>query len=259
MPSRRTCLTLAATLALAPLALAHTDQGGPGTPNHHCQTPVEWAVHDYASPNRYRLTGVSDNNLEECVATYGGTQGGTPECRELVDRFGMGPGNPVWELLCHTDRPGNFDGDYEFALGGALLAVEDGDGATSGSIVCLGMIGHHGITIDIYDQIFGDNVAFSVGADASLPGAVLPGEPDCGDGVVQPCGSPFPGFATAPDVLYAPGAACNPDDHLVQCWDVCTVPFGPGANGTYVIWVYATTNGGPRGEPTGASLGHIVA
>jgi hypothetical protein len=250
-------ILIAASLALAPLALAHDDQGGPGTPDFTCQTPEEWQVHDYAGANGRTVADISDNNLEECGTTYGLFIAGTPECRNLEEE-GLDD-TPLYTLICETDRPADYDGDLEYAIGGALLAVESGDGETSGSIVCLGTLGHHGDTIAVDDQIFGTNVAFTVGADASL--VPVPGEPDCGDNVTRPCQPPNSGLGALVDAILAllQTGNCNPNDHLVTCIGSCAVPFGPGAEGTYVVWVHPTTAGGPGGTPTGASHGHVLA
>jgi hypothetical protein len=219
-------LLLVFLLAAAPIGLAHTDQGGPGTPDTSCQSPSEWQVHDYAPPAQFdALLGIRDGNLEECGTTYGFSRG-AQECREMEDRFGFGPGNLLWEMSCNTDEPADYDGDFEFALGGALLAVDNGDGQTFGSLVCYGTLGHHGSVITVVDKVL-NPVAFSVGADASLV-PPPPGEPDCGDGTISPCGS-------------SPGPTCNPNDHLLSCPiqrnGTCTVDFGPGADGAYYVFV----------------------
>ena len=264
MSSTSMHLIVAASLALAPFAFAHTDQFGPGTPDYTCQTPAEWQVHDYAAATNSRLvTGISDNNLEECGTTYGLFIAGAPECRELETRLGANdPGSPLhilWVLLCDTDRVADYDGDMEFAIGGALLAVNDGDGQTSGSLVCLGTVGHHGSTVSVEDQFFGTNVGFTVGADASL--LVLPGEPDCGDRVIYPCTKPNSGLGPEVDLVLnlLVNVPCNPNDHLLRCHAVCTAPFGVGANGAYYVMVHPTLDGGPGGAPTGASNGHVFA
>lgn len=229
---------LLALLAL-PLAVAHDDLLGPGTPDLSCQTPAEWRVHDYAPPAQAdTLAAVDDGNIEECGTTFGFTTG-AQECRELEDRYNLGPGDAVWELVCNTDRPLDFDGDFEFAVGGALLSVESGDGATSGSLVCYGALGHHpaGGPVRVQDNLV-NPVAFSVGADASLL-PPPPGMPDCGDGTIVPC----------------PGFGCNPDDHLHSCPiqnnGVCNVPFGPGADGAYYVFV------GRMARP--AVGGHVIS
>jgi hypothetical protein len=249
------CMFLLVGGVVLPFALAHDDQGGPGTPDFTCQTPAEWQVHDYGSGPA--LLGVSDNNLEECGTTYGLFIAGTPECRNLEEE-GL-DGTLLYTLLCQTDRPADYDGDLEFALGGALLAVESGDGATSGSIVCLGTLGHHGNTVYVDDQVFGSNVAFTVGADASIPGTVPPGEPDCGDNVTRPCEPSNSGLGPVVDAILdlLQTGNCNPDDHRVTCLGSCAVPFGPGAEGTYIVWIHPTAAGGPGGSPTGASHGHV--
>ena len=251
-------LLVAASLAMAPFAFAHSPAG---TPDFTCQTPDEWDTHDYAGANGRTVAFISDNNLEECGTTYGLFVAGTPECRRLEDQGAADPSSPLhalWLLLCQTDRPADYDGDLEFALGGALLAVESGDGQTSGSLVCLGTLGHHSNTISVDDEVFGTNVAFTVGADASLVPPV-PGEPDCGDNVTRPCEPNNSGLGPTVDAVLdlLNTGTCNPNDHRVLCVDTCAVPFGPGAEGTYVVWVHPTLNAGPGGTPTGASHGHV--
>ena len=253
-------LALVVGAAVAPLSHAHEPAG---TPDFTCQTPDEWEVHDYAAAHGWSVAGVSDNNLEECGTTYGVFVAGTPECRELETRFdAQDPSSPVhalWLLLCQTDRPADYDGDMEFAIGGAVVAVDGGDGATYGSLACLGTPAHHGNVVSVKDEVFTD-VAFTVSADASLV-PPLPGEPDCGDGVHQPCTSSAAATGLAvdaiPDLLGA--GTCNPNDRRILCLNVCTVPFGPGADGMYLVHVHPTVAAGPDGTPTGASHGHITA
>lgn len=261
MQRKLTLATLALALMAAPVTFAHTDGGGPGTPDFTCQRdPAEWQVHDYAGANGRTVTSVADYNLEECGTTYGLFIAGNPECREIEDRLGQGPGSPLWELFCNTDRPADYDGDLEHAVGGAVLASVDGDGETYGALVCLGTEGHHlpGASIYADDEVFAD-VVLRIGADASIPGTVPPGEPDCGDGANRPCGDPatWTGDATVDGLINeALNGACNPDDHQVVCLNGCAPPFGPGIDGTYTVWVGPSLNGN-HGNPTGASHGHI--
>lgn len=253
--NRALSISIVIALATVSPAVAHDP---PGTPNFSCQAIPEWLVHDYVAADGLLLQDVSDNNLQECGTTHGFFVAGNLECDELEYRLGLGPGHPAWELLCNTDRPADYDGDMEFAVGGALLAVENGDGWSRGSLVCIGTYGHHGSYVQIEDEVF-RGVLFSVGADASArpPPA---GEPDCGDGVIRACdprpdptGNPL--LDSVVDILGSAG--CNPGDHRVTCMDACYVPFGPGADGTYTVWVHPTFGGGYGGTPTGASRGHV--
>jgi hypothetical protein len=255
-------IALSLALAAAPFAIAHDPAG---TPDFTCQTPAEWLVHDYAGANGRTVADISDNNLDECGTTYGLFIAGAPECYELETRFNaQDPASPLhllWVLLCATDRPADYDGDLEFALGGALLAVESGATPTgAGSQACLGTEGHHNSHVWVEDVVYGTNVAFTVGADASLvPPPPETGELDCGDNVTRPCTPPNSGLGAEVDAVLAllQTGNCNVNDHLVTCLSVCDVTFGPGADGTYTVWVHPTVNGGDLGTPTGASLGHV--
>jgi hypothetical protein len=234
-----------------PSALAHTDQGGPGTPDLTCQTPLEWRVHDYAFASGVPPGPFLDGNREVC-APYAPQQ--VPACRRVP------PGTPAWNLFCN-EISSRFDGDYEFGVAGARLAVESGDGLTHGAGICHGMVGHHTSHVEVEDALFGTDVAFAVLADASLPGTVPPGEPDCGDAVFRPCGPTQSGAGPEVDTLIALLSAgiCNPEDHLLECHGACDVPFAPGADGTYAVWVHPSSGGGPGGSATASSHGHVTS
>lgn len=133
---------------------------------------------------------------------------------------------------------GGIDTHKEYAFGGAVLAAVTG-GATSGALVCLGETGHHpvGGTVYVTDAL-GPGVAFTVASDAS---ALSSTGPDCGDGIIEPCGTPFPGGAGSggPGMSFwvvSPGT-CNPSDLVQSCVDRCVLP-DPGSNGAYLVFVH---------------------
>ena len=230
---KKVLLTLAVFGIAVPFAMA--DPAVLGVPNVTCQSPSEWATHDYGAP----ATGVlvflpQDGNLEDC---------------------------------------GGYDGDTEFAYGGAYLVSVSGDGSTGGGLACYGTLGHHpqGETVTVTDAS-GLSVAFTVTADATDPlSPVPPGEVDCGDGVVQPCDPTPPGPSTLPQpvggavdmvdaLLYSSfnggGTTCTVGDVRKPCLIRCALDFAPGADGAYVVFVGPSLTGS-NGEPTGATYGHV--
>ena len=269
----RSILIALAIALVTPLA-AIADPSVLGVPDYTCQTPSEWRTHDYGAPaNGYLVTGVSDNNLEGCGTTYGSFLAGQPECRLLQSQVPgiTDPSHPFYPLyvrLCLTDRPADYDGDMEYAQGGAYLVADSGNGSTYGGLACTGTFGHHlvGGTVYVTDLAFPE-VAFILAADFSGPLSPppLPGSPDCGDGLIEPCwrvprsgedGSAATSSATGPSWVFLP-YSCNPLDRAKPCLDRCTANFHPGSNGAYIVFVGPTEDGGRSGGPTGASQGHV--
>ena len=191
--------TYVAALALlllgAPLAFAHAPLSG--TPKNYCEDPSEWNVHDYGPPATgllaIRPPIISDGNI-------------------LGDCNGDGV-------------PADFDGHSEFALGGAWLMADSGDGSTGGSVACYGEVAHHPFFGQFwaFDDVFGAGIPFTVASDTLNevdPGTV----PDCGD------------FTT--------------DNHHT-CFGMCIVTFPPGLDGAYIVYVGDVLTGAP------GTLGHI--
>lgn len=177
-------LPLALLLATLPATDAHRGSDLPnGTPKPYC----EWfwddkMAHDYASPATGVLLGPPlDGNAEDC------------------DGDGL---------------PGDMDGHYEWAVGGAWLV------ARPDATLCGWPWPDHPEFPDVWirDTVLtfqlGQPVVFHVYADTlnNLP-AHDPGAPDCGD---------------------------LESDHGVTCVDLCTVPFPAGLDGTYQVYVEGT-------------------
>ena len=264
-------LLIALAVALVTPFAAIADPDVFGIPDVTCQSPAEWRLHDYGPPATDNLVFLpQDGNLDDCGTRYvfGANCG---EVRPFVPPIAY----PTLEqFLCQTDLPADWDGDSEWAVGGGWLASNSGDGVTYGSIACLGIEGHHpsGGFITVTDAVL-PQVNFSVTADYWDPGNPLPqGGTDCGDGSVEPCDPTPPPPSTQPfpvnvvvdsvnvllhGLLNGPYVTCNPLDQVLDCLDHCVIPFGPGADGSYTVFVGPTLSGGPDRTPTGATLGHI--
>lgn len=190
---KRFLLALATVLVAASPTFAHQ----PGGTKNYCEDYDERVVHDYGPP----ATGLAvflrqDGNL-------------------LSD--------------CDGDTVlADFDEHSEFALGGAWLSVDSGDGNTGGSVICLGESGHHPRfgPISVEDMVLGVSTPFVVTADRENLHPPPPGEPDCGDFEVKA---------------------------RQECTGACTVSFPPGLDGTYVVYVGDARTGNP------GTAGHIVS
>ena len=264
MPTSRTPILLfAGALLLAPLGTL-ADQAVLGIPDHTCQGPGEWNVHDYGPV----VTGTAppvarDGNLEECrVGAWLEPEGDA--CMALDD------GGLVHQMACASDRPADFDGDAEYAAGGAILVADSGDGSTYGGLACLDTAGHHPQAgrVSVIDAS-GLVVPFTVSADHANPTLPrVPDQIDCGDGVIQPCdaeppaGSNLPSPAsTAVDavsgILWSlTEDVCTSGDTSVVCRGSCVVEFSPGANGAYVVII---GSGGDEGPAPLATQGHVYS
>ena len=180
-------LALAAALLAAPLALGHTPAG---TTKNYCEDPLEWNTHDYS----YLSTGLVVFTLQD--------------------------GNLAGD--CDGDTvPTDFDAHLEWAIGGAWLMVESGDGVTSGSVVCYGAVGDHPTfgPISVTDIVLGPTVPFSIQADTvNLVPPTDPAEPNCGD------------FTT---------------DDGADCVGSCLVTFPSGLDGAYIVYVGDALDGTP--------------
>lgn len=111
---------------------------------------------------------------------------------------------------------GDGHAEYDFTGAGALILAESGTGLPSqggsGSLYCYGTWADHApygpATVD--DLVLGSGAAFDVAADTVDVAAVGNG---CGD---------------------------FQDDVLVSCIGTCTVPFPPGLDGAYRVYVQGT-------------------
>jgi hypothetical protein len=140
----------------------------------------------------------------------------------LANLHGQGGG-------CDTDFPAL----AELGPGEVRLASESGDGASSGSLACLGIPGHHaglGGHLVATDAL-GGAVGALVISDASVQPPLV--GPDCGDGLVVPCGGN--------DVL---ASACTPGDHVQECLGSCNLLYPPGADGTYQVLILSVVDVG---------------
>lgn len=215
-------------LASAPFALAHD----PPRPVTSCQAGGE-ATHDYLPPAEGTVFAGADGNLADCDG-------------DLAER--------------------DFDGEPDHGLGGVLLLVESGGGATSGTLACHGGAGHHGRTVHV-DDVRGTGPAFLLVADVSaMPGGTAP---DCGDGYLNPCLPPPPCRCTplpfpfnvivdqvnaalreVSDLVYEP---CTPGDgyHRVEAAPgprSLVAPFDPGADGAYHVFILDGYDAPPAGH-----------
>ena len=267
-------IVLSLTIA-APLAFADPDVYG--VPDLGCQSPAEWRTHDYGAPE----TGAGDylpqdGNTEPCP--YGTGTWLDPAGDECFILGSEPETTRAHRALCVDRRPyANFDGDFEWAMGGAWLASRSGDGVTSGSLACWGVEAHHPVegTVTVTEAI-APNVFFTVIADYPsplIPSHIPPGSggPDCGDGLLQPCDPTPPESSTLlfpADVvvdavsmllhglLNEPDVTCNPWDQQIDCLNSCTVPFGPGQDGGYHVLVRPSLTA-DAGVPSVATVGHI--
>ena len=187
MRSLLLAILLTLPLLVAPFpAAGHTPEG---TPKNYCEAPVELWGHDYGPP----------------------ASGGDPT--PPID------GAPQ---TCNSGPPG--DGHSEYALGGAYILVDSGDGVTRGSLACYGEEGHHPSTgpATTIDVVLGWTVPFVIAAD--LVNLMPSGELDCGDFEM---------------------------DQSSTCVGTCTVTFPEGLDGSYVVYVGDMAAGDP------ATLGHV--
>jgi hypothetical protein len=147
-------LAFVSVAALTPLAVGHD---AIGTPNTTCQDDTGDYRHDYLLGTGRLVGEYQDGNLDPCStrgsyglflfssdgdqANCGGSSNpcappdATNECDGtenafLDDPFVDDPFNtilpalpgPAYEAVCNTDRPADWDGDYDWAIGGAVLS-----------------------------------------------------------------------------------------------------------------------------------------
>jgi hypothetical protein len=205
-------VSLVAVLLATPMVTAHDPAG---TPKNYCEPQAEWLVHDYGAPASGGLVlGNEDGNLAgDCDPGF------TPP-QPYVD---VDPADPLASDAGYTGfnpPAADWDGHGEYALGGAWLLVETGNGEPSadpavgaGTAWCFGAEGHHPSfgPFGVEDVILGSGVSFSVASDTQdLTGT---GE-GCGD---------FENDESADGVGY-----------------LDSVTFPPGLDGAYVVHVQGT-------------------
>lgn len=202
--SRMPFLLALTMLALHPIALAHGGGSGiPGSPDTTCEVGAEWADHDYGPATGLFIRGFQDSNLEDC------------------------DGDTV---------PKDYDEHSEYAVGGAWLLVESGDGVSSGSIACFGEVGHHPRHGPVYieDLFLGTTIIAFLTADTVNNAGPNPiTGVDCGD------------FESDYAALCQDSWGTNP----------CTATFPPGIDGSYHVLVSSPPEYDFPGTPS--IQGHI--
>lgn len=203
-------IAVAAVLAASPLILAHAPMG---TPKTYCESGWDWQVHEYipVASGNFAFTP-TDGNLQSC---------GLPPGVD-ADVSDPNPANWRFEVILGV---ADYDGHLETAQGGAVLPVDSGLGGPSpsanlpaGSLYCFAQEGHHPTfgPFNVDDIVFGTGVAFTVGVDRVDVGGAGGG---CGDGIID-------------NWVAFPGGTCP-----------CYVPFGPGLDGVYSVFVGPGTAG----------------
>lgn len=261
---RSLLLVTALLVASAPAILAHIPPG----PDLLCQPYTGGRYHDYAyrpgwlgAEGSYGAMGrhysrdasfALDGNLADC-AKPGPIQVRPGICHDLAAWLTE---EPCIEYSTGVEQPLlDYDGEPEWGIGGAILFYETGDGVASGAIACYGWpsTGHHAGDIYALD-VTGNGPQLTAFADRSLP--LLRETPDCGDGILQPCGAtdprgmqPFPMnviLDTINGVLWRldePGSTCNAGDAYVVAASVVgdasrlSLTIGPGADGSVHVLV----------------------
>lgn len=181
-------ILLGAALLVLPL-------GGAVSPNPTCD--ADWSIHHYTGIEG--PGGWSDGNLADCDGDFDPAD---PWCAaEEVAREDVNGDGLVCEAI-------DYDGHHEWSRGGALLAVESGDGWSWGTIHCYGEVGHHSEhgPIYVYDVVLGA-VPYTVSADDGA---------SCGD------------FQA---------------DVSMDCFDACALTFAAGTDGAYLVTVHLGTAG----------------
>lgn len=148
-------ISIAAALAITPLAFAHVDGGVAGTPKDYCE-PARWdRSHDYGPSTGFLLFFPLDGNGQDCDGDYD-------------------PSNPDTETA-------DYDGHAEFTFGGALLTAAQVPGCNDGA-----WVDHPPFpTVQVWDaflSLIPSDVSFSVASDTlnNIP-PLDPNAPNCGD------------------------------------------------------------------------------
>lgn len=242
----RFLLILAAAFLVAPMATAHDPPG----PNATCDARQK--QHDYVPPPRPYEVRVNDGNVTDCIE---GANAVVVDLRPLAPCI-LGLFGFCYPLDAGLEQPfADYDGDLEYGHGGAILFADTGDGESFGSGACHGGVAHHGDEVFAAD-VLGFGPRFLVVTDFSRASSHT--YPDCGDGYLEPCMDsspppstlPFPANAAVDSAnllayqLFGPsGLTCNARER--GQWMESTavgpsggkVPFGPGADGAYVVFL----------------------
>ena len=202
-------MAIAAAFLAAPLALAHEPAG---TPDRFCTGPAN--VHDYGPSTGSIIITFWDGNAEECQDV--------PELQPFWPCTDPTVGT-LAEDVCAQNTPVDYDREQEYGIGGALLAAQE-----PASLDCWNTPAHHPVNPVVYaeDLAFGSDVRIVVSADWSRDASW-----GCGDSNHEAC--------DYDDPAEPPGVTCNPLDQEVEGVGTGTyAPFGPGEDGTYVVFVW---------------------
>ena len=174
--------------------------------------------------------------------TYGsgGSAGAKSDTATGGDEVGAGvvtvtETNP-WD--CDRDgEPGDFDGDYDAGVGGGFF----GYGPWADEPTCNYGLTLHGATATVNDVVFGNAIAFVIGAD-DTSGPVVSVDPVTGETTCETSGSITPGEpATDP--------TADADDCLTGVYHGSGSTCGAGGDGGY--WVFL--NGALVSEGSGGA------
>ena len=165
--------------------------------------------------------------------TYGtgGSAGAQSQTVTGGDEFGAGivTVSDTNQYDCDGDGiPGDFDGDYETGIGGAFFGYGPwhwGDPCNYGLAV-------HGGTVTVNDAVFGNNIAFVIGAD-DRTGPVVSTDPVTGETTCTTSGSITPCPDNDPNLC---GPTDDPDDCLTPVFVGSGTTCGAGGDGGY--WVF---------------------
>jgi len=251
--------TCALLTQFSPGVVAHFPPG----PVLYCQPESERLYHDYLPPAGHLIR--AQTNLlepEPRVVASAPLDGNLADCWK--------PNNiEVGDLETGLPRPlADYDGEPEFNIGSARLFFDTGWGWNTGVLACYGWpsVGHHTGAVYAFDSYSAFGPAFFLGADYSRPG--LEEEPDCGDGVMEPCienppqstAKPFPHNLVVEainDAIYEAfgpsGEGCNPSDSIAFAEpndygpSHLNVPFAPGVDGSVYVHILAVDHRIPLG------------
>lgn len=177
-----------------------------GTPKTYCELFLEWDTHDYVPGIGAGAAGGAWDS--NLNDCDGSTAIHATPCYGFDD-----PNDPlsVWAGACDTEYGyADYDGHHDLAIGGAILL------AGSGAWECYGEDAHHPASgpIAVDDAVLGSAASFTVYAERSA----------------EPCG----------DLLL------DGSDDSVVCIGSCMVPFPPGTDGAYYVFVQGT-------------MGHVIS
>jgi len=254
----------AAALLLLPTVVAHTPPG----PKNFCEQWSDLAQHDYWTSGAFATVPDHGGAGQAWLYLHSNAVYGDAAPNHLT-----GPWDGNLATDCNADTvPADYDRHKEFAIGGAVLAADNGGvyasgtwtGASWGSQACLGEDADHTpqTTITVTDAATGGAVGVSVTADYARDAVPADAGPDhirgtgddtiCGDHVIEPCGAGGINQVT-----------CNVNDKGIDCPPLpigtpsnsCTPGFNAGQNGAYEVLVWSSAN---AAHPGSATTGHIL-